>query len=47
MRDALLARAEHLAQLGDRPEATAAFAATEAKTSGFGNKMDLVFSQIR
>lgn len=47
VRDALLARAEHLAALGDKEAATAAFAATEAKTAGVGNKMDLVFSQIR
>ena len=47
IRDVLLARAEYLAKLGDREGATKAFEATEAKTSGVGNKMDLVFSQIR
>lgn len=47
IRDALLGRAEYLAHLGDREAATKAFEATEAKTSGVGNKMDLVFSQIR
>jgi 26S proteasome regulatory subunit N7 len=47
VKDALLAKAEHLALLGDREAATKAFEVTEAKTSGVGNKMDLVFSQIR
>lgn len=47
VRDALLAKAEYLASLGDKDAAKTAFDATEAKTTGFGNKMDLVFSQIR
>jgi 26S proteasome regulatory subunit N7 len=47
VRDALLAKAEFLTQLGDKEGATKAFEATEGKTSGVGNKMDLVFSQIR
>ncbi|GAX76349.1 hypothetical protein CEUSTIGMA_g3795.t1 [Chlamydomonas eustigma] len=47
VRDALLAKAEFLTQLGDKESATKAFEATESKTSGVGNKMDLVFSQIR
>jgi len=47
IRDVLLARAEYLALLGDRSGASKAFEETDAKTSGVGNKMDLVFSQIR
>eukprot|EP00955_Chlamydomonas_euryale_P053058 355364-Chlamydomonas_euryale.AAC.3 len=47
VRDALLAKADYLASVGDKDAATAAFDAAEAKTTGFGNKMDLVFSQIR
>jgi 26S proteasome regulatory subunit N7 len=47
VRDALLAKAEFLADIGDREGATKAFEAAEAKTAGSGNKMDLVFSQIR
>jgi hypothetical protein len=47
VRDALLAKAEFLADIGDREAATKAFEAAEAKTAGSGNKMDLVFSQIR
>mmetsp|Transcript_24714 Transcript_24714/g.53924 ORF Transcript_24714/g.53924 Transcript_24714/m.53924 type:complete len:389 (+) Transcript_24714:125-1291(+) len=47
VRDALHAKAEYLVQLGDREGAVKAFAATEEKTAGSANKMDLVFSQIR
>jgi 26S proteasome regulatory subunit N7 len=47
IRDALLAKAEHLASIGDRDGASSAFAATEAKTAGSGPKMDLVFTQLR
>lgn len=47
VRDGLLAKAEYYAQLGDRNAATKAYTATEAKTAGGGNKLDLVFSQIR
>ncbi len=47
VRDGLLAKAEYLTKLGDKEAATKAFDATESKTAGFGNKMDLVFSQIR
>lgn len=47
VRDALHAKADYLASLGDRAAAVEAYKATEAKTAGSGNKMDLVFSQIR
>lgn len=47
IRDALLAKAEFIASIGDREAATTAFAASEAKTTGSGLKMDLVFSQLR
>jgi 26S proteasome regulatory subunit N7 len=47
VRDALHAKADYLALIGDKEAAVAAYAATEAKTAGSGNKMDLVFSQIR
>lgn len=47
VRESLLAKAELLTKLGDREAAVKAFDATEEKTTGFGNKMDLVFSQIR
>ncbi len=47
VRDALHAKADYLASIGDREAAIKAYAATEAKTAGSGNKMDLVFSQIR
>ncbi len=47
VRDALHAKADYLAAIGDRDAAVKAYAATEAKTAGSGNKMDLVFSQIR
>eukprot|EP00197_Chlamydomonas_leiostraca_P006357 CAMPEP_0202865208 /NCGR_PEP_ID=MMETSP1391-20130828/5343_1 /ASSEMBLY_ACC=CAM_ASM_000867 /TAXON_ID=1034604 /ORGANISM="Chlamydomonas leiostraca, Strain SAG 11-49" /LENGTH=387 /DNA_ID=CAMNT_0049545013 /DNA_START=77 /DNA_END=1240 /DNA_ORIENTATION=+ len=47
VRDALHAKADYLALIGDKEAAVEAYAATEAKTAGSGNKMDLVFSQIR
>lgn len=47
MRDALLAKAEYLASIGDKDLAVAAFKTTEEKTAGGGNKLDLIFSQIR
>ncbi len=47
VRDGLLATAEFLAGIGDRVAADAAFEATEAKTAGVGNKMDLCLSQTR
>lgn len=47
VKDALLAKAEYLAGIGDREAAVKAYKDTEAKTAGSGNKMDLVFNQIR
>lgn len=47
VRDALHAKADYLASIGDKEAAVEAYAAAEAKTAGSGNKMDLVFSQIR
>lgn len=47
VRDALLAKAEYLASIGDKDAAVAAFTQTEEKTAGGGNKLDLIFSQIR
>lgn len=47
VRDALLARADYLAKLGDKEGAVKAYATTEERTTGSGNKVDLVLSQIR
>lgn len=47
VRDGLLAKAEYLASIGDKAGAVAAFDVVEKKTAGSGNKVDLVFSQIR
>ena len=47
VRDALLAKAEYLADIGDRGAAAEAYTATEAKTAGAGPKMDLAFSLLR
>lgn len=47
VRDALLAKAEYLTEIGDKDAALKAFDVAEEKTTGFGNKMDLVFSQVR
>jgi 26S proteasome regulatory subunit N7 len=47
VRDALHAKADYLADIGDREGAGEAYAATEAKTAGAGLKMDLAFSLLR
>lgn len=47
VRDALRAKADYLAFIGDKEAAVAAYKETESKSAGSGNKMDLVFSQIR
>jgi len=47
VRDALLAKAEYLARIGDKEGAAAAFATAEAKSAGSGPKMDIAFSQVR
>ncbi len=47
VREALLAKADYLAGIGDRAAAARALDATEAKTAGAGPKMDLAFSLLR
>lgn len=47
VRDALLARADYLAEIGDRAAAAEAYTATEAKTAGAGPRMDLALSLLR
>ena len=47
VRDACVEKAEYLLKIGDRKNATAAFQVAEAKTPSIGNRIDLVFSQIR
>lgn len=47
VRDVMLARAEYLGSIGDREAASQAFDAVEKKTASGGNKVDLLFSQIR
>ena len=47
VRDACLEKAQYLLEIGDRKRATAAFKVAESKTPSVGNKIDLVFSQIR
>jgi 26S proteasome regulatory subunit N7 len=47
VRDAVHAKADYLADIGDRDAAAAAFAAAEAKTAGAGQRMELAFSLVR
>lgn len=47
VRDALLAKADYLAEIGDRAAAGEAYTATEAKTAGAGPKLDLALSLLR
>ncbi|EFJ50115.1 26S proteasome regulatory complex [Volvox carteri f. nagariensis] len=47
VRDVMLARAEYLGSISDREAASQAFDAVEKKTASGGNKVDLLFSQIR
>jgi len=47
VRDACLEKAMYLAKIGDRPRAIEAFKVAESKTPSAGNKIDLVFSQLR
>ena len=46
-REALLKKAEFLAQIGDKEAAIEAVRKTNEKTVGLGNRMDLVFLNIR
>jgi len=47
VRDALRAKADYLAKIGDKGAAVKAYAATESKSAGSGPKLDLVFSLLR
>lgn len=47
IREALQAKAEYLAQIGDKDAAIEATKKTMEKTVGIGNRMDLVFNNIR
>lgn len=47
VKDAMIAKAEYLADIGDQEEAAKAFDAAMEKTAGSGPKMDLVFSMLR
>lgn len=47
LRDALLAKAEYLTKIGDKDAAIEAIRKTMEKTVGLGNRMDLVFHNIR
>jgi len=47
MREALLKKAEYLAVIGDKDAAVEAVRKTNEKTVGLGNRMDLVFLNIR
>jgi len=47
LRDALLKKAEFLAQIGEKDVAIEAVRKTNEKTVGLGNRMDLVFLNIR
>lgn len=47
VREALLAKADYLATIGDKPAAFAAYAVTEGKSAGSGPKMDIAFSCAR
>lgn len=47
VKDAMIAKAEYLADIGNQVEAAKAFDAAHEKTAGSGPKMDLVFSMLR
>ena len=47
IKDALLAKAEYLVEMGDKKAALEATAKTLEKTVGCGNRLDLVFMNIR
>ena len=47
LREALLKKSEFLAQIGDKDAAVEAVRKTNEKTVGLGNRMDLVFLNIR
>lgn len=47
VRDACLAKAEYLVEIGDREAANQAYKETESKTPSTGNKIDMIFMKIR
>ena len=47
VKDAMIAKAEYLADIGDQEAAAKPFDAAMEKTAGSGPKMDLVFSMLR
>lgn len=47
VREAYLAKAEHFVRIGAKDEAVAAFVPTFEKTVGSGQRLDVVFTQIR
>jgi hypothetical protein len=47
VRDAVQAKADYYAQIGDREAAAKVYAETETKTASVATKTDLVFNQIR
>lgn len=47
VRDAHHAKADYLCSIGDKAAALEAYKETEKRTAGAGNKVDLLFSQIR
>jgi len=47
IREANLAKAEHLCMIGDKEGAVAAFKETYEKTVSLGHRLDIVFTQIR
>lgn len=47
VREALLAKAEHFVRIGDRDNAVSAYRTTSEKTVAIGQRLDIVFAQIR
>jgi 26S proteasome regulatory subunit N7 len=47
VREALLAKAEHFVRIGDRDNAVTAYRITSEKTVAIGQRLDVVFAQIR
>lgn len=47
VREALLAKAEHFVRIGDRDSAISCYRTTSEKTVAIGQKLDIVFAQIR
>jgi 26S proteasome regulatory subunit N7 len=47
VRDAWHAKADYLCSIGDQKAAIESYKETEKRTAGAGNKVDLVFSQMR